>query len=105
MASAATSGTTRAVITATGVKIRSLEWVLTAGWMVDSMLVSGWITTWKDQGYTPGMMAESIQACIRMIRNMALGYILGLMGGVMRATGVRESSMVWVCMQCLKMAK
>lgn len=57
------------------------------------MKVSGSITTWKAWVSTSGTMAESIKASIKMIRNMGLESILGLIRGATKDIGIKENNM------------
>lgn len=88
-----------------GVKIRFLVSESTLGLMVDVTKENGLTTIWKVWVSTSGMMAGCIKANTKMTKNMALVYIHGLTGGVMRATGIRESSMESVLTSCLKTTK
>jgi hypothetical protein len=49
-----------------------------------------------------GMMAESMKGSIKMIKNMALEFILGQMEDAMKDFGTKENNMVWVHMLFLK---
>ena len=46
-----------------------------------------------------------MRACIKMIRNMVSGYILGKMVVLMMATGIRENNMELVIIKYLKKIK
>jgi len=64
--------------------------------MVVAMKVNGRITTWREWEYTFGTMDVNMKVNIRMIRNMALEFIPGLMVDVTRVIGGKASNMVLV---------
>jgi hypothetical protein len=63
--------------TETGLRIRSEASVLTHGWMVASIKVNGWITTWRAWVFILGKMDVVTRANIAMIRNMVTAFTLG----------------------------
>ncbi len=104
MVSEATAGTMEASTRATGVKTKSVELEFTHGSTADATKANGLITIWKGWEYTFGTTAACIKANIRMIKSTGSAFIHGQMVAVMKASGIRASSMDWVPTSCLKTA-
>ena len=62
--------------------------------MVVNTRVSGLTITWTASVFTHGKMAESTKESIRMIRNMVLVFMFGLMVEFIVVIGTKENSMV-----------
>ena len=104
MVSEATAGTMEASTRATGVKTKSVESEFTHGSTADATKANGLITIWRGWEYTFGTTAACIKANIRMIKSTGSAFIHGRMVAVMKASGIRASSMDWVPTSCLKTA-
>ena len=50
------------------------------GLIKGNMKVDGLIIKWKDREFSLGQMEGNIVECIRMIKRMDLGHLIGLMG-------------------------
>jgi hypothetical protein len=67
--------------------------VIINGLTEESILDIGEATLWTNLVFTLGKMEECTKASIRMIKSMAMAFILGQMLKDMLAGGVMESSM------------
>jgi len=73
--------------------------------MAVNMRENGKTTIWKELVSISGMMVENTRVSTKMIKNMDMEFIHGLMVVVMRATGTKESSMELVLMLYQKIIK
>ena len=93
MAMGFTNGRMGQFTRAIGITTKSLERGPTNGLTGECSLDNGWITTCMDKEFTLEKMAGSMWESFFMIKSIFMGYISGLMGERILASGQMESRM------------
>lgn len=69
--------------------------------MVENSRVNGLTIIWKGWVCILGRMEEGMKENIKMIRNMDMEYMNGLMADIIRDGGTKGSNMDLACIKCL----
>ena len=65
------------------------------GEMEESTKAIGYKITWKVQEFTSGLKEEFMKVNLKMIRNMVMGFIPGLMAETSKVGGTKVNNMGW----------